>query len=164
MNYKGMKSVLLILFLVMLYGFTKSDNPTQKYKCVLQLSNYEGEGAYVVISLLKPNKTYAKTLYMFGSEPRWWMDIKVWWNFHREKENDLDGITGESIAGGERKIIILEIPKNKINQGYFLKFESAVEDLEYYEKDVMVPLDSKKLNTKFKGSGYIRYVRLIAKR
>ena len=38
---------------------------TSKYKCMIQMTNYMGEGAYVVISLIDSKGAYDKTLYVF---------------------------------------------------------------------------------------------------
>lgn len=37
-----------------------------KYKCMLQMVNYTGEKAYIVVSLINPKGQYEKTLYMMG--------------------------------------------------------------------------------------------------
>ena len=44
----------------------KANAQTSKYKCMLQMSNYMGEGAYVVVSLINPKGNYEKTLYVHG--------------------------------------------------------------------------------------------------
>ena len=154
---------LLAISLLTLLAFTTNSEPPvkNKYKCLVQLSNYEGEGAYVVVSLVNPSGEYEETLYMFGPEERWWEEFKIWWPFHKESGQDLDGITGESIAGGERKITTLEIPQDKLDKGYILRFESSVEDQDYHQKDIELPLQSSSMKKKFKGTGYIRYIRLL---
>lgn len=163
---KLIKNIGLSLLTVALFAFFTfkiGDTVTEKrkFKCLVQLSNYEGEGAYVVVSLVNPQGEYEETLYMFGPEERWWEEFKIWWPFHQESGQDLDGITGESIAGGERKITTLEIPKDKMDQGYTLRFESSVEDQDYFNKDIDLPLATSSMKKKVKGTGYIRYVRLL---
>ena len=49
--------------------------------------------------------------------------------------------------------------KHLINAGYKLRFETAVEDKNYNEKDVEVPLTTEGMAAKTDGTGYIRYVR-----
>jgi len=132
-----------------------------KYKCLIQMKNYEGEGAYTVISLLNPQGEYEKTLYVQGDDEEWYHDITEWWNFHGKKRTDIDAITGATISGGNRAISIIEIPNDKINKGYKIRFETAVEDQEYYTSDVEFELTSESVKSKVDGKGFIRYIRMI---
>jgi hypothetical protein len=54
---------------------------------------------------------------------------------------------------------VIEIEKSKINAGYKLRFESAVEDKEYHVKDLEIPLTTATLSAKNDATGFIRYVR-----
>ena len=54
----------------------------------------------------------------------------------------------------------LEIENSKINTGYKLRFETAVEDQKYHTIDLEVPLTTEGIAAKTEGKGYIRYVRL----
>ncbi len=60
-----------------------------------------------------------------------------------------------------RSVTTFEIEDSKINKGYKLRFESAVEDQKYYVNDFEIPLTTAGLADKTEGKGYIRYVRLI---
>ena len=42
-----------ILVITMIFAFVEK-KPSSKYKCLIQMTNYTGEGAYIVISLLNP--------------------------------------------------------------------------------------------------------------
>jgi hypothetical protein len=55
---------------------------------------------------------------------------------------------------------VLEIENTKINAGYKLRFETAVEDQKYHEKEVEIPVTTEGLASKVESTGYIRYVRL----
>lgn len=135
---------------------------TLNYKCLIQLTNYKGEGAYVVVSVLDANGKYIETLYVQGDDKEWYRDIEEWWkNLYGIRRPELDGIVGETVTGGERKITVLKIPANKIDAGYKIRFESAVEDQEYYKDDVEFDLTQQNLKTKKEGKGFIRYIRLI---
>jgi hypothetical protein len=131
-----------------------------KYKCMVQMTNYMGEGAYIVISLIDPKGAYEKTLYVLGSDKKWYHDIKEWHKFYTKKPTNISAITGASIAGGDRSINVLEIEDSKINSGYKLRFETAVENQEYHTKDIEIPLTTENLSAKTEGTDYIRYVRL----
>jgi len=56
-------------------------------------------------------------------------------------------------------MVTLNIDKSKINVGYKIRFESAVEYNRYYQKDAEAPLTKEGLAAKTDGTGYIRYVR-----
>ena len=158
------KLLLLALSLVLYSSFTAQSpgSGTQKYKCMVQLTNYEGEGAYIVVSVLDQDNNYLRTLRVLGDDDEWYPDLSNWWSFHKEKNKpDIDGITGATIAGGERSVFVLDIPGDLIDAGNKLRFETAVEHQKYVEEDLKVPLTAAGLNGKFEGSEYIRYVRLI---
>lgn len=131
-----------------------------KYKCMLQLTNYKGLEAYVVVSLIAPNGKYEKTLYMMGPDKQWYNGFKEWDKQLGKKKEKLNGITGASIAAGDRSSATFTIDESKMNKGYKLRFESAVEDAKYYVADVEIPLTTADLTVKKEGTGYIRFVKL----
>lgn len=155
------KYILLTLFSIILNVHVNAQ-PGSKYKCMIQLNNYTGPASYIVISLINKNDQYEKTLYVMGDDKKWYPDLKAWHNANKKKPTDIDAITGASIAGGDRAIVILEIDNSKINAGYKIRFESAVEHNPYYQKDAEVPLTTEVLSAKIEGKGYIRYVRFNA--
>ena len=140
-----------LLFLVITFGkpaasFAQAGAAT-KYKCMIQMTNYMGEGAY------------EKTLYVMGPDKKWYNSLKEWNKFRAKKPVNISAITGASVTGGDRSVNTIEIENSKINAGYKLRFESAVEDKNYNVKDVEIPLTTEGLAAKSEGSGYIRYVR-----
>lgn len=151
---------ILILSLFICYGFSKALN-SSSHKCMIQMKNYTGEGAYIVISLLNPKGEYEETLYVQGDDDEWYFDITEWWSFQGKKRADIDAITGATISGGERKISVIQIPDDKIDKGYKIRFESAVEDKEYYKDDVEFELTSENVKSKIEGKGFIRYIRMM---
>ena len=128
---------------------------------MIQMKNYTGEGAYIVISLLNPEGEYEETLYVQGDDDEWYFDITEWWKFQGKKRTDIDAITGATVGGGERKISVISIPDDKLNIGYKLRFETAVEDQEYYKNDVEFELNSTNIKSKIDGKGFIRYIRMM---
>lgn len=126
------------------------------------MTNYMGEGAYIVVSLVNSKGAYEKTLYVMGSDKKWYRDLKEWHKFYKSKPTNISAITGASVTGGDRSVKVLEIEDSKINAGYKLRFETAVEDKEYYVKDLEVDLTTAGLAAKTEGTGFIRYVRLSA--
>ena len=77
-----------ILVITMIFAFVEK-KPSSKYKCLIQMTNYTGEGAYIVISLLNPQGDYEKTLYVHGDDNEWYYDITEWWNFYGKKDRIL---------------------------------------------------------------------------
>ncbi len=134
-------------------------NGSTKYKCMVQMSNYMGEGAYIIVSLIDGKGNYEKTLYVMGSDKKWYNSLKAWHKFYTKKPTNISAVTGASVNSGDRSVTVIEIEDSKMNTGYKLRFESAVEDKPYYEKDLEVPLTTEGMSAKTEGTGYIRYVR-----
>ena len=160
-----MKTFFKIIPVILLLGISllSFTSITEKVtvKCMIQLKNYTGEGAYLVVSLLNAEGDYEETLYVQGTDSEWYSEIPEWWSFYGKRRNDIDAISGATISGGERAITVLQIPKDKIDLGYQLRFETSVEDQEYYKDDLQFELTSKNLQSKKEGTGFIRYIRLM---
>lgn len=152
--------ITLCILAIATLSFTSIKESTS-IKCMIQMVNYTGENAYVVISLINPEGEYEKTLYVQGDDDEWYHDISEWWKFYGKKRENIDAITGATIAGGARSINIIEIENSKINAGYHIRFETAVEDQEYYSKDVEFPLTNQTIKGKHEGKGFIRYIRMM---
>lgn len=147
-----------ILVLISLF-FIQEVVAQSKYKCMVQMTNYSGEPAYLVVSLINPQGEYEKTLYMFGDDNQWYDSLKEWFGFYQKKQTNIDAVTGASITGGDRKIITLSLDESKLNKGYKIRFESAVEDKNYYTTDAEVSFTSEGMAVQTKGKGYVRYVK-----
>lgn len=156
---KAITKLTLVAILLLLTSFHATAQ-SSKYKCMLQMSNYVGEGAYVVVSLVSEKGDYVKTLYVMGDDKKWYSSLKEWNKFQTKKPTNISAITGASVTGGDRSITTFEIEDSKINSGYKLRFETAVEDQKYHVSDVEVPLTTAGIAAKSEGKGYIRYVRL----
>jgi hypothetical protein len=152
-----LKKTLVALIILLSFQVTAQ---TRKYKCMLQMSNYVGEGAYIIVSLINAKGEYEKTLYVMGDDKKWYKTVKEWHKFQSKKSENISAKTGASVTGGDRSITTIEIDESKINKGYKLRFETAVEDNKYYVSDAEIPLTTEGLAAKTEGKGYIRYVRL----
>jgi hypothetical protein len=153
---------ILMLLALMVFGFTKpAKKATVAFKCLVQLTNYTGEGAYVVVSLMDTNGKYKKTIQVMGKEKRWYHDIPSWFKFYSAQQEKLDGISGASITAGSRKVFSLSVDEAFYNKGYRLRFETAVENQEYKEKDVEMDFSEANVGKNIDGTKYIRYVKLI---
>ena len=100
-----MKSILKIAFTATycLLSFQASAQ-TSKYKCMLQMSNYMGEGAYIVVSLVNAKGEYEKTLYVMGDDKKWYKTLKEWHKFYSKKPYNISAKTGASVTGGDRSM------------------------------------------------------------
>lgn len=95
-----------------------------------------------------------------GDDKKWYKTLKEWHKFYSKKPTNISATTGASVTGGDRSMTTLEIEDSKINKGYKLRFETAVEDQKYNVTDIEVPLSTEGIADKTEGKGYIRYVRL----
>ena len=156
---KSLFRICLLGITMSLISFTASAQ-TAKYKCLLQMGNYMGEGAYIVVSLIDPQGGYEKTLYVMGDEQKWYKSLKEWNKAQTKKPQDISAITGASVTGGDRSMTTFELDESKLNKGYKIRFESVVEDQKYHMDDVEIPFTTEGLADKTDGKGYIRYVKL----
>lgn len=162
MKIKKLATIIPVFLLLTLALFSfKKYSESSTYKCMIQMKNYSGEGAYIVISLLNPEGEYEETLHVLGDDDEWYFDITEWWNFQGKKRADIDAITGATISGGERSISVIRIDDDKLNKGYKIRFETAVEDQDYHKDDVEFELTSENIKSKIEGKGFIRYIRMI---
>lgn len=161
MRKKYIIITLLIGFFISFLNFTTFS--TETYKCMIQMTNYNGEGAYVAVSVLDSKNNYVETLKLFGDDDEWYKGLEAWYPYYKKNKRivNVDAISGETLSGGERATFQLKIPQKYLDKNYQLRFETAVEEQSYKKNDVLiVPLNAKNLNGKYNGSGYIRYVRL----
>lgn len=147
------------LVLTLLFTVTLTHAQTTSYKCMIQMNSYQGEKAYVIVSLINPKGAYEKTLSVSGPDKQWFNTLKEWYKFQTRTKEKISAVTGASVGGGDRAMVTLAIDKKKIDAGYTLRFESAVEEQKYHQKDVEIPLTAAALAAKTDGKGYIRYVR-----
>jgi hypothetical protein len=127
---------------------------------MLHMNSYDGEGAYVIVSLINPSNEYENTLYVLGKDEDWYADISNWWNYYGKKRYELDAITGATLSGGKTGVCMIEIEDSKMNSGYKIRFETAVEDQKYHPADIAFELTAESINSTKKGAGYIDYVRM----
>ncbi|MBE8713848.1 DUF2271 domain-containing protein [Sphingobacterium hungaricum] len=149
-----------LLLVVSLFISASSFAQTSKYKCMIQMIGYEGEAAYVIISLINPNGGYEKTLSVLGPDKQWFNTLKEWHKFQLKSKEKLSAITGASVGGGDRAMRTIEIDNSKLNKGYKIRFESAVEEQKYHPIDVDIPLTTEGVTARADGKGYIRFVKL----
>ena len=153
-------SKLLLPIVFVLFFAANAFAQTSRYKCLVQMDGYRGEAAYVVISLINPQGAYDKTLYVLGSDKQWYNTLKEWYKYQTKTKAKLSAIAGASVTGGDRAVQVIELDDAKINKGYKLRFESAVEEQKYHVTDVEIPLTTEGLAERATGKGYVRFVKL----
>lgn len=155
-------AVKIIALTCVLFVFAnKSMAQSSNYKCMIQMIAYEGEKAYVVVSLINPKGEYEKTLSVLGPDKQWFNTLKEWYKFQSKTDEKISAVTGASVGGGDRAMRTLEIEDSKLDKGYKLRFESAVEEKKYYATDVEIPLNSATISGQVNGTGYVKLVKII---
>lgn len=155
------KSIISAFIFIFFFLFSFSGDSIKSVKMMIQMKNYSGEGAYVIVSIVDKKGNYIKTLQVYGDDPEWYYELSEWWKFQGKKRKSLDGITGGTISGGERKVGVLKIPSDYIDNVYKLRIETAVEDKDYFSKDLEFPLTQKNLAKPIQGKGFIQQVRFV---
>ena len=79
----------LIVVCLFFFAFQASAQAT-KYKGMLQMSNYNGLEAYVVVSLIDAKGNAEKTLYMMGPDEKWYNGFKDWFAKLSKKKEKLN--------------------------------------------------------------------------
>lgn len=127
---------------------------------MVQLINYEGDKAYFSMYLVNPKGRFEKTLYVSGTEQRWYEEgLPRWWKYKVRAEENVDGITGASTGNGDRLITKIEIDDSMIDAGYKIRVATSVEDIANTPKDVEFELTTENIRKKLVGNTYVRYVR-----
>src|SRR3954470_23887705 len=97
-------SLLLLGFFTTAFRMDPPKPAASKYKCMVQMTNYMGEGAYVVVSLIDSKGAYEKTLYVMGSDKKWYPNLKEWHKAFSKKPSNISAVTGASVASGDRSV------------------------------------------------------------
>lgn len=149
------KRLFIPFFLLLL----TASNVETKVRCLVQMKNYEGNGAYIIVSLLDENKSYVETLQILGDDTEWYNEIESWWAFFGKEKREVDGITGATLSAGQRRVLnfsVSDVPDN-----YYLRFETAVEENLYYESEADIAISELATKREYEGIGYIRYLKFI---
>src|SRR5690606_34375855 len=86
---------------------------TTKYKCMIQMQNYSGKEAYVIISLINSKGQYEKTLGVLGPDQEWYNTLKEWDKFREKKKEKLNGIRVAQKQGGKKATRYMEFDPEK---------------------------------------------------
>lgn len=163
---KTFLSFLLVYFLL----FNSSMEEYVEVKCMVEIVNYTGQGAYIAISIIDKSEKYIKTVYVFGNDKSWFSEMKLFWRNLRENNLFLDkdfyplvdAISGPTISASETRMFQFKIPKNLFNSNYNLRIETAVEDKGYYVNDININLNPENLKKIYQGEGFINEIQFSA--
>lgn len=120
---KNIYKLCLAFALIFSIPTLSSAQKTTKYKCMVQMTNYTGEGAYIAVSLIDAKGAYEKTLYVMGSDKKWYPDLKEWHKAYKSKPTNISAVTGASVTGGDRSVTVSISKRQKLTKdiNYALK-------------------------------------------
>ena len=94
----GLIAPLLAAFLFWSESLTSVTTSEVSLRCMIQMVNYDGEGAYVIVGLVDSEGKYLDTLYVLGDDEDWYYELEEWWKFFGRSKDSIDGITGLPLA------------------------------------------------------------------
>lgn len=147
--------------LTLISGFALTSTAYAKpVDVMVQLTNYEGEKAYLVLYLVTPEGRYDRTLWVSGPDTKYHPDLTRWWRYLSRQPQDIDVITGASTGNGDRLVVHLDLEDTVLNTGYAIRVETSVEDQATISEDAEVELVDANNGERVPGTGYVRFVRL----
>ena len=85
-----MQSFFKILLVPFLLLFLPIEEEVE-IKCLLEIMDYRGEGAYFVISVLDKEENYIKTVYVLGDNKSWFSELKYFCEVSNRCANTMTG-------------------------------------------------------------------------
>jgi hypothetical protein len=120
------------------------------------LNNYGGNGAYLALYVTDATGAYKGTLWMAGSNSKYYSHLSGWNRASRGNLADINGITGASVGAGRTLKITLDLADALFDAGYKLHIDTAAEDMRDSPSEVVVPLTSAGAGRPVAGRSYIR--------
>ncbi|WP_224702311.1 DUF2271 domain-containing protein [Devosia aquimaris] len=121
----------------------------------IRMTGYQGPPAYLAVYLTKPDGSYDSTLWVAGTQSKYYRHLRGWIQGVSGSGERLDGITGASVGSGRTMEVGITIADALIDAGYTIHVDSAVEHGAENQDDVVLPLTSANSGTVVSGSGYI---------
>ena len=119
-----------------------------------QMASYQGHAAYFAIYITDAAGTYQRTLYVAGSNARYYRDLRTWAR-GVSTAGRLDSITGASVGSGRTFSVSVEIADALIDAGYQIRVDSAVEHGQFFSAAPTIPLATTSSGQTFTGNGYV---------
>ena len=120
-----------------------------------ELTNYGGDGAYLVLYLTDAAGRYAGTLWVAGGKSKYYDSLAGWYRATGGDPAQIDGITGASVGAGRTLEITLDLADALFDAGYVLHVDAAVEDMRDSPDDVAVPLTTQGAGKPTPGRRYV---------
>ncbi|MBA4207521.1 MAG: DUF2271 domain-containing protein [Polymorphum sp.] len=119
------------------------------------LSNYGGNGAYLVLYVTDAAGAYAGTLWMAGGKSKYYEHLSDWYRATGGDPAQINGVTGASVGAGRTLEITLDLRDALFDAGYTLHIDAAVEDMRDSPREVSIPLTAQGAGQPVGGRRYI---------
>lgn len=123
-----------------------------------QLSNYGGDGAYVVTYVTDRAGHYQGTLWMAGNKVKYYRHLRDWYRLTGGGAR-VDGVTGASVGAGKTLRVTVDVANALIDAGYEVHIDTAVEKMSENPSEVIAPLTTSGAAKPVKGRGYVKSFR-----
>lgn len=123
-----------------------------------QLTNYGGEGAYVVVYLTDRTGRYERTLWVAAPKAKYWRDLRDWYRASGGAAR-VDGISGASVGAGKTLRVTVDVADTLLDAGYEIHIDTAVEKMKENPSEVVVPLTAAGAGKPITGRGYVKSFR-----
>jgi len=123
-----------------------------------QLTNYGGDGAYVVIYLTDRTGRYHSTLWVAAPKAKYWRNLRDWYRATGGNAK-VDGISGASVGAGKALRVCVDVADALLDAGYEIHVDTAVEKMKDNPSEVVVPLTAAGAGKPTAGRGYVKSFR-----
>lgn len=121
----------------------------------VDLSNYGGNGAYLVLYVTNAQGAYVGTLWMAGGKSKYYQHLANWYRATGGSPAEIDGITGASVGPGRSLEISVDLADALFDAGYTLHVDAAVEDMRDSPNEIAVPLTNSGVGAPVSGRRYV---------
>lgn len=121
----------------------------------INLKDYAGDGAYLVLYLTNAQGRYQQTLWVSGQKSKYYKHLSGWARGSRLNSIEYDGMTGATTASGSTLVVTLDVSDAYIDTDYQLRVDTAIEDLRDNRDDIVSPLSTDGAGKIRSGRGYV---------
>lgn len=121
-----------------------------------ELTDYDGDDAYIAIYLTNAEGVYKSTLWIAGEDDEYYPHLRDWARGSDIKPSEYDGLTGASVISGRTLEIAVDIDDSLIDSDLQIRVDTAVEDMRENRADIIAPLTTDNAGKVFNGRGYVK--------
>lgn len=121
----------------------------------VNMANYGGNNAFLVVYLIDAQGKYAQTLWMAGGRAKYYRHLTDWYRTTGGNPGDISGITGASVGSGRQLKVTVDLADALLDAGYQLHVDSAVEDMRESPSEITMPLTAAGAGKPARGQRYI---------